>query len=187
MKNEKGLSFDQELRLIEASRQDPRAFEGLYIKHFPAIYTYIRSALGDKQQASDLTADVFYSALRHLSKFVPGELGIRPWLFGIALNQLRMYFRQSGRMMYLPLEDFKIIELQDQLDILQIKERRAILSAQLSLLTEEEQEFIQLRFVAECSFREISQIKGISEEACKMRIYRLLDRLKKTLPHTLKP
>ena len=64
---------------------------------------------------------------------------------------------------------------------LEKKERRKQLSAYLSLLNEEEQEFVQLRFVAECSFREIALVKGISEEACKMRLYRLLERMRKSM------
>jgi RNA polymerase sigma-70 factor (ECF subfamily) len=176
-----GYSVEQELSEIQASLKNPREFEKIYSRHFSTIYIYIKSATGDKNLAADLCSDVFYSALINLAKYSPSEFGIRPWLFGIALNRLRMFFRQSGRMMYVPIDDLKLQQLTEEDLSFEKKERRKQLSAYLSLLTEEEQEFVQLRFVAECSFREIALVKGISEEACKMRLYRLLERMRKSM------
>lgn len=178
---ELGYSVEQELSEIQASLKNPREFEKIYSRHFATIYAYIKSASGDKNLAADLCSDVFYSALINLAKFKPGELGIRPWLYGIALNRLRMFYRQSGRIMYLPIDDLKLQQLTEEDLSIEKKEQRKQLSACLSLLTEDEQEFVQLRFVAECTFREIALVKGISEEACKMRLYRLLDRMRKSM------
>jgi RNA polymerase sigma-70 factor, ECF subfamily len=172
--------LDNEFKAVELSRKQPEHFEFVYTKHFARIYTYIKSALNDKQLASDMSQDVFYTAMCNLNKFTWTELGIRPWLFGIANNKLRMFFRTSKRVVYLPVDDLKLEEIHDGNKHLDLNERRAIISQILSRLSIEEQELIQLRFVAEASFKEISIMLSISEEACKMRLYRLLDRMKKS-------
>jgi RNA polymerase sigma-70 factor (ECF subfamily) len=171
----------EELRAIELSKVNPNHFEFVYNRHFPAIYSYIKSAVADKAIASDLSQDVFYSALFHLDKFNHNEFGIRPWLFGIANNALRMFFRKTKKVMYLPLDDIKLEEFQDVNHEYDLKERRDIVAKFLSQLSIEEQEFIQLRFVAECSFKEIAISIGVSEEACKMRFYRLLEKIRKQI------
>ena len=165
---------------IKAALANPSAFEPIYKRHFSSVYHYIKAATNQKEIAADLCADVFYAALVNLSKYRPNSAGIRPWLFGIALNQLRMYFRRSGKVMYVPIEDQNLLEFTTADQLLDAKEIRKFIAQQLSNLSEEEQELIQLRFVANCSFHEIAIIQRSSEEACKMRLYRLLNRMRKT-------
>jgi RNA polymerase sigma-70 factor (ECF subfamily) len=168
----------EEFNAIERSRRQPEYFEYIYNKHFAKIYRYVKSALNDKQLANDICQDVFYTAMCNLKNFSWTELGIRPWLFGIANNRLRMFFRTSKRVVYLPVDELKLEEIHDGNKHLDLNERREIVSKVLSELSIEEQELIQLRFVAEVSFKEISLMLNITEEACKMRLYRLLDRIK---------
>lgn len=170
-----------ELLQIEAALSNPRAFEPIYKRHFSSVYHYVKAATNNKEIAADICSDVFYSAIVNLSKFRSNEEGIRPWLFGIALNQLRMYFRASGKVMYVPLDDLNLQEFSIAEQSIDAKELRRFIALQLSTLSEEEQELIQLRFVAACSFREIALIKNTSEEACKMRLYRLLERMRKNI------
>jgi RNA polymerase sigma-70 factor (ECF subfamily) len=176
-----------ELEEIAAAIQHPQAFEPLYRRHFSAIYSYIRKSVGNQELAADLTSDVFYAAMVNLKQYKINAFGIRPWLFKIALNQLRMHFRKNAKAMHIPLSENHLMEfvLIDQK--VEANELRQILSNQLSQLSEEEQEFIQLRFVAECSFKELGAILNVSEDAAKMRMSRLLDKLKRNFPQSLKP
>jgi RNA polymerase sigma-70 factor, ECF subfamily len=178
--------LEDEFKAIQLSKDDPRHFEYIYKRHFAAIYTYVKSATNEKHLSADLTQDIFYSALINLHTFIWNESGIRPWLFGIANNKLRMFFRNSKRMMYLPLDDFKLDQMLDGNLPLDLKERRRLVAGFLSTLSIEEQELIQLRFVAEASFKEIAVSLELSEEACKMRLYRLLDKIKIKLQHSIK-
>jgi RNA polymerase sigma-70 factor (ECF subfamily) len=180
-------SVKQELAEIAAAIKHPSAFEPLYKRHFQAIYLYIRKSIGNADVASDITSDVFYLALVNLKDFKATSLGIKPWLYKIALNQLRMHFRKSKKSMYLPLQEEHLNSFVSLDQKIELNEMRRILSQQLSLLSEEEQEFIQLRFIAECSFRELGIILNISEDAAKMRMSRLLDRLKRNFHNPLKP
>lgn len=176
-----------ELEEIAAAAQNPSAFEPLYKRHFSAIYSYIRKATSNPELASDLTSDVFYSALANIKQFKISEYGIRPWLFKIALNQLRMHFRKSSKAMHIPIseEHLKSFVFNDQK--VESNDLKRLLAAQLSQLSEEEQEFIQLRFVAEFTFKELGFVLNISEDAAKMRMSRLLEKLRQNFPQSLKP
>jgi RNA polymerase sigma-70 factor (ECF subfamily) len=176
-----------ELEEIAAAIHNPKAFEPLYKRHFPAIYSYIRKATGQSDLSADLTSDVFCSALLNLKQFKTTTFGIRPWLFKIALNQLRMHFRKSSKAMHIPIseEHLKSLVFNDQK--VESNDLKRLLAAHLSQLSEEEQEVIQLRFVAECTFKELGVILNISEDAAKMRMSRLLEKLRHQFPQSLKP
>lgn len=181
------FSTEREIDEIAAAIKHPSAFEPIYKRHFQSIYSYVRKSTGNPDTAADITSEVFYLALLNLKDFRPTPLGIKPWLYKIALNQLRMHFRKSKKAMYIPLNE-KHLHSFNSLDYkIESNDMRRILSQQLSYLSEEEQEFIQLRFVAECSFRELGIILNISEDAAKMRMSRLLDRIKRNFPNSLKP
>ncbi|MEZ5173853.1 MAG: sigma-70 family RNA polymerase sigma factor [Bacteroidia bacterium] len=175
-----------EFQEIADSVKNPKAFEPIYNRHFQSIYTYMRNSVRDPELAADLCADVFYSALLNIRKFKITPGGIRPWLFKIAVNILRMHFRKNKSVLFIPLADYQIQELISVETSIEIADLRKYLAGELSKLNSDEQELIQLRFVAECSYREIGIIYEISEAAAKMRISRIIDKLKKIIPQNLK-
>lgn len=178
---------ETELIEIEHAKKNPAAFEPLYKRHFEVIYNYIRKSVGDKDVAADLTSEVFYAALCNLNKFKSTEHGIRPWLFRIALNQIRMHFRKNKKAMLIPLNEIQLVSLVSDESRIEANDLRKLLSAQLSQLSEADQELIQLRFTAGFSFKEIGHILNINEDAAKMRMSRLVDKLKRSLPKWMKP
>jgi RNA polymerase sigma-70 factor (ECF subfamily) len=176
-----------ELSEIELAKKNPAAFEPLYKRHFEVIYNYVRKSVGNKDLAADLTSEVFYAALCNLNKFKSTEHGIRPWLFKIALNQIRMHFRKHKKAMLIPMDEIQLVSLVSDENKLEANDLRRILSAHLSELSEVDQELIQLRFTAGFSFKEIGHILNINEDAAKMRMSRLVDKLKRSLPKWMKP
>ena len=48
----------------------------------------------------------------------------------------------------------------------------------LEQLDKEDMELIEMRFFENRAFKEISDITGIGESACKMKVYRILEKLK---------
>lgn len=175
-----------EFQEIADSVKNPKAFEPIYNRHFNSIYSYLRNSVGDPELAADLCADVFYSALLNIKKYKATPNGIRPWLFKIAVNILRMHFRKNKSLLFIPLAEFQIQELISVETRIENDDLRRLLAEELSKLNASEQELIQLRFVAECSYKEIGVIFDISEDAAKMRMSRLIDKLKKTIPQNLK-
>jgi len=58
-------------------------------------------------------------------------------------------------------------------------EEQEKLMVHLNNLTDKNSDLIELRFFQELSFKEIAAIYGITEANAKMRIYRVLEKMKK--------
>ena len=74
--------------LIEAARKDPRRFGDLYEENFERVYAFVVRRVRDRDQAQDLTADVFHRALAGLSRFEYRGVPFAAWLFQIARNAI---------------------------------------------------------------------------------------------------
>jgi RNA polymerase sigma factor (sigma-70 family) len=52
----------------------------------------------------DLTSNVFLAAFRHLGRFRWRRIPFRAWLYRIATNEIRMYYRRQKRSRVIPLD-----------------------------------------------------------------------------------
>jgi RNA polymerase sigma-70 factor (ECF subfamily) len=152
-------------------------FTHLYRRYVTPIYSYVYSRVGNRDEAEDLTGQVFIEALEGLERYE--EQGkVAAWLFTIAHRRVVDYYRSHRE--ELPFDE----ALDSPIDV-PSPEARAIHQERLTQLAdlvddldEEKRELLQLRFVAGLSYREIGEVVGHSEETVKKAIYRLLDYLR---------
>src|ERR1700680_4345678 len=78
--------MEQERLLIEAAQKDPKHFADLYEANFERIYAFIVRRVQDRNEAEDLTSEVFQHALANLSKFEWRGVPFAVWLYRIASN-----------------------------------------------------------------------------------------------------
>jgi len=69
---------------LRGGRRD--AFERLYADYHPAIYNLCARILGDREEAKDVTQDVFIKAFNQLPAPGAEDLRLRPWLYRVATN-----------------------------------------------------------------------------------------------------
>ena len=67
------------LRLISEGGESVTEFESIYRQYFSDVELYLRAICRDEHLAEDLTAQVFFQALKALPKF-RGDCDIRTWL-----------------------------------------------------------------------------------------------------------
>ncbi len=75
------------------------AFERLYADHHAAIYNLCARVVGDREEAKDLTQDVFITAFNHFG--APGAEPVRklrPWLYRVATNACFNHLRSRKRL-----------------------------------------------------------------------------------------
>jgi RNA polymerase sigma-70 factor, ECF subfamily len=70
--------------LIEAAQRDPGRFADLYERNFARVYAYIARRVDNRQEAQDLTAEVFHRALANLGRFEWRGVPFAAWLFKLA-------------------------------------------------------------------------------------------------------
>ncbi len=80
---------DEEIR-IAAAQRDPSRFGDLYEENFLRVYAYVSRRMGDRQQAEDLTSDVFREALADIGKLEWRGAPFLAWLLRIA-SRLRAW------------------------------------------------------------------------------------------------
>jgi RNA polymerase sigma-70 factor (ECF subfamily) len=174
----KALERELDDRLLIAAAQRERShFAELYEQNFHRLYAYIARRVGSREEAQNLTAEVFHQALASIGSFKWQGAPFIAWLYGIASNVLSSHWQGLGKNPEQLAEDW------DQGATEQI-ERGAILSQLVQSLLPEQRIVIVRRFIDQRSIREIAQELGRSEGAVKQLQLRALENLRQKLGRT---
>jgi RNA polymerase sigma-70 factor, ECF subfamily len=175
LENENLTKQNRERLQIEAAQQDTARFAELYENNFERVYAYIARRVGSREEAQDLTADVFHQALANLPRFEWRGLPFNAWLLGIAANLLSDRWQRSVRRQEVVADDLEQVGTEDDI------EQRAMLYQLVGTLPEDQRRVIILRFVAQKSLREIAADLGRSDGAIKQLQLRALQNLRERI------
>ena len=169
-------------------RREAGAWHRLQAEALDSVYGYLFVRCRRREEAEDLTAEVFAAAYASIDRF-RGHANVRTWLFGIARRKLidsaRRRQRQpevlavdlpEGRLPDPPGEDGPQIELER-------RERLAELRQEMLALPETQREALLLRCVEQLPLSEIAKVLGRSENAVKG----LLRRARQAISRQLNP
>jgi RNA polymerase sigma-70 factor (ECF subfamily) len=168
-----------ELRLIRAAREDPKAFGELYMLYVEPVFRYLYSRVGNVHEAEDITAQTFLVAYEAFDRFRE-DRHFASWLFTIARNKAMDHFRQRTPLSSMDAAADLPVENDPLNGVLQL-EQLTVLSKLIQALPEDDRELLRLRFLAAMSFPELAHILRRNEGAVKKSIYRLLARLHRQL------
>lgn len=175
-----GLTSVQEISdeeaLTRASKGDGEAFGVLYERYVSRIYNYVYYRTGDPYDAEDLTARVFYRAMRHISNYRNLGLPLSAWLYRIAHNLVANWHRDNSRRKEVPLEDGIFISRDGnhpEYELLESEEQDRLMWI-IRSMSPERQQLLILKFVEHLSNAEIGQIMGRTEGAIKSLYHRTL-------------
>lgn len=166
---------DKEI-LVEASQGDQEAFGMLYERYVGKIYNYVYYRTGNSHDAEDLTARVFYRAMRHIENYQDRGLPFSAWLYRIAHNLVANWHRDNSRKKEIPLDEtFAVKKLGDHPEaaILKTEEQEKLL-ALIRTLPDDRQQLLILKFVERLPNAEIGEIMGRTEGAVKSLYHRTL-------------
>ncbi|MFI5149503.1 MAG: RNA polymerase sigma factor [Bacteroidia bacterium] len=178
------LSIEQinaEQTEVLAAQRNPLHFEPLYNRYYKRILSFVYQRIDDKEAAYDITGAVFYRALNKLDGYENKGLPFSAWLYRIALNELNAAYRLQKTRRTINLDDIGEQALRDEIPELSEKMQDDELRKAFQILEVAELELIDQRFFEGRSFRELSEITGMEESAVKMKVYRILERLRKEL------
>lgn len=82
-----------DVELVARCASDPEAFGLLYDRHSDRIFRYVYAKLRDRSMAEDVTAEVFFKALKGLGSYRPEAGEFSAWLYRIAGNAVIDYLR----------------------------------------------------------------------------------------------
>ncbi len=160
---------------MRARRKDVDAYNLLVSRWEKRIYNYLLRLVSNREDAMDLSQDVFLKAYQNLAR-LEDAARFGPWLFRIAHNEAYSLLRKPkteqdvgergeravfGRM--LPIETTLAVE-------------RA-----LSKLTEDQREAVLLKVYQGFKFEEIAEVLDTPVSTIKSRVYTALELLKESL------
>jgi RNA polymerase sigma-70 factor (ECF subfamily) len=177
----------EERRLIEAAQGDPARFSDVYENYFEIVYAYTARRARNRDEAEDLTSEVFRKALANLPRFKWRGAPFAAWLFRIASNTIADRAKRAAREVSLDESDAteeggrpglsKGADTSQQTD-LEDSERRAVLFQLVDELAEDQRRVVVMRFAEEKSISEIAETIGRSEGAVKQLQFRALKKLR---------
>ena len=156
---------------------DENAMNILITNYYQSVFAYFYKNTSRYHQSKDLTQEVFIKMVSGISRYKP-RASFKSWLFTIASNHLKNYYRLLSRHPeYLELSD-DIPTSDHTVSDIEIKND---LKEALYHLPPEQKETVILRFYNDFSIKEISKITGVMETTVKARIRYGLEKLKKEL------
>jgi len=168
---------EEEIRLAQ---KDAKAFEPLYTRYFERISRYVYHRVEDQETAFDITSTVFYNALNKLSCYKNKGFPFSSWLYKIAFNEIQQHYRRTRSQPVLSLNAKGLSDIVESLPENKYPINDEQLFTALEALKEDEIEIINMRFFENRSFKEMAGILEMGESACKMKVYRILEKIKLT-------
>ena len=178
MRIKKNILKDDQ-KLVKLAKRDHKAFALIYDKYFEKIYGFIFKRVRDEAIAGDICQEAMLKAMLNIKKYENRGLPFTAWLYRIASNEVNLYFRQAKKMTIVPIHENELNQLWEEAKIDRSGRSPEELIPILNKLSIEQTELIDLRFFMGYSFKEIASLYNISEANAKMRLYRLLDQIKK--------
>ncbi len=172
----------RELEQIRKAQEDPQEFAPIYHQYYQEIFVYINRRVDDLDLVADITSRTFTRCLTNLHKFKFMGVPFSSWLYKIAINEVRQFFRARKnypRMVSLTDADFALIAEETVAEPTTLEKAHKILPELLGNLSETELQYLELRFFEQKSFREIGFMMGLSEVNAKVKTYRILKKLKR--------
>ncbi len=171
-----------EYSLVEAAKKNPKDFAILYDKYYEPIFRYIYQRVDDKETAFDATQQVFLKAMGKLDKYEYRGVPFASWLYRIAFSEVNDIFRQRKSSRTVNVDSMAVYSIIEEIQESKIeKYHDKIVDILSEELEEEELQLIEMRFFEKRPFKEIAEILDVTENAAKVRTYRILDKLKKVL------
>ena len=165
--------------IVARAKNDVNAFGELYEIYFDRIFNFIFRQTDEEEVANDLCSQAFTNALNNINKYEFRGLPFSAWLYKIASNEVRKYYRRNKGKKIFSLEEIRVKEIIEQNDF---EWDQALIDQLIEFMKDLPTEMLQvleLRFFEDKDFKEIAFILDMTESGAKMRTYRALDKLRK--------
>lgn len=149
--------------------------DDIYTTHLPAIYRFIYAKVGNREEAEDLTSQVFLKALRGMDEARDAQ-SIQGWLFQVARTTVADHWRAFYRLHAGSLDMLIAAGWEAPTNNTELPSRDIEMRAQLilELLPPRYREVLTNRFLLNYSIRETAEKMRLTEANIKVLQYRAL-------------
>lgn len=179
-------TLPEHLLIARLRRRDAAAFEALVKLHQDRVYDFCVRMLQDREEAFDLTQEIFLSVHKNLDKF-RADAKLTTWIYRIArnhcLNRLK-YLKRRGRGRSEEYGEVNELTITESMggpekpdDVAMAKNARQLVHKAIEELDEEQRALVVLRDVEGLSYDEIMDITELPEGTVKSRLHRAREKL----------
>lgn len=163
---------------VPGDARDPRRLhelDDIYTTHLPAIYRFIYTKVGNREEAEDLTSQVFLKALRGMDEERDAQ-SIQSWLFQVARTTIADHWRAFYRLHAGSLDTLVAAGWEASMNYADVRSADVETRAQqiLDLLPPRYREVLTCRFLLNYSIRETAEKMRLTEANVKVLQFRAL-------------
>jgi len=170
------MSPHEERLLVQKAQQGDREALGLLWDALtPKLYGYLLNVTHDKNLAQDMVQTTWLRVIDKFSQFRPRH-PLSAWLFAIARNECRQHWRKAKHEASfdpaahdVPSDEYKSVE------------NHILIDQILTRLSQEDQEILRLRYIADFSLNDIARILNLNFVTVRVRIHRALVRARSAI------
>lgn len=190
-------SDDDHDLVTKVKRGNREAFDVLLEKYYRKIYNLAYRYVGDQEEASDLTQEIFAAAYQNLKKF-RGDSKFSTWLFQIATNRGKNRFKYLKRRGYFvnkgqanndedrDAQQHSVPDFSTNPEtLLAQKQLQKMVQQAIDDLEPDHKEIVILRDIEGFSYEEIAQLLNLPEGTTKSRLHRARMVVKEKLKRVL--
>ncbi|MBP9695072.1 MAG: RNA polymerase sigma factor [Candidatus Magasanikbacteria bacterium] len=164
------------------TEKDAEAFALLYDRYVDQVYRFVFFKLSHKQEAEDVTGDVFLKCWQ----FLTGEKGktarnFRSLLYTIARNCVIDVYRSRSKQKEQSLADIDLDDGGVQKYILESKGDNEKIFVAMKKMKQEYQEVVLFKYIEDFSIGEIAAMTGKSIVSVRVTLHRALKKLRELL------
>ena len=195
-KKESGSSLDEAALIQRCLSGDDTAFDLIVSRYQDMVYNLALRLLGKREEALDLSQEVFFQIYRKLGSF-RRDASLRTWIYRIVINRAknsqRWWRRRECEMTAVAVEEaervnpwvlstsLKTSEADAPDEVLQRKELGEILHEAIHALPFDQRTILLLKEIDGLSYEEITQTLGLALGTVKSRLARARKALREKL------
>lgn len=162
---------------------DDQWVEQLVQNNRSALFGYIHRHVANREDAEDLLQDNFLSCCRHKDDFDPARCSETAWLYVIAKNRLKQYYRDQKPVSSLEELAENGQELPDwsSKEAAEVMECRDLAAKLLLTLDERSRTVLILRYFKELDAQQIAQRMGLTPGNVRVIQSRAMDKLRQAM------
>ena len=177
---------DRDTELVAKSLQGNQlAFKELVERHHAIAFAVVRGVMGDSDDVEDVVQMVYVKVYRGLDKF-RGDSKFSTWLYQIARNEAINAVKKR-RLDTIPVEELVVAAPEQDSPEAAFRRTAAAdeLGAAMARIDERYREVLELRYMGERSYEEISEMTGLPIGTVKTYIHRGKAALKSVMTRSL--
>ena len=154
-------------------------FDAIYDQYSQMVYNFAYAQLMSRAAAEDVTSNVFLAVIKNLGRFDPAHGNFKAWILTITRNMAWSYWRQAHIRHEISVPKVPEAVYEEPEDESFDEPENLATRRIFAELSEQEREFLAMRYAMDMTNSEIAATLGVSANAVSSRYSRLLEKCRR--------